>query len=142
MHRYVNLAHEMLSNNYTGLLNHAEQGDIYDPKGFGIARSHESHISLQWLYERYPRNNTKIIWETMELMIEGSEVWGADWRTFWTEESYPKVLSNDSDYNLSWVFLHGVNHAQGKTLFVTKCKGRPCSPFFLYHDQYGPIVTC
>jgi hypothetical protein len=48
----------------------------------------------------------------MELMIEGGAIWGADWRTFWTEESYPKVYTDDT-YNMSWVFAHGVNHAEG-----------------------------
>ena len=108
MHKYVNLAHEMLKNNFTGLLNRDKEGDVFDQRGFGVSRSHEYHIPLQWLYERYPRNNTERIWEMMELMIRGSEIWGADWRTVWTEEAYPKIWSEDSDWPLSWVFLHGV----------------------------------
>lgn len=87
MHRYVELAHSMLKDNYTGLLvsqtprylcsedpdsSHKVHGDdVFDTAGFGVGRTHEYHIPLQWLYENYPRNNSQIIWETMELMIEG-----------------------------------------------------------------------
>ena len=112
MHRYVVLAHSMLQNNYTGLIVHGN--DTFDTAGFGVGRTHEMHIPLQWLLERYPRNNSEIISETMDLMIDGGVVWGADWRTFWTEQAYPKVLSDDTPYHLSWVFIHGVNMAEGE----------------------------
>ncbi|KAF2113894.1 duf1680 domain-containing protein [Lophiotrema nucula] len=111
MHRYVVLAHSMLKNNYTGLLVHGN--DTFDTAGFGVGRTHELHIPLQWLLERSPRNNSDILWETMDLMIDGGVLWGADWRTFWTEEAYPKTLLEDTSYNLSWVFIHGVNMAEG-----------------------------
>ncbi|KAI1341460.1 hypothetical protein F5Y15DRAFT_376175 [Xylariaceae sp. FL0016] len=111
MHRYTVLAHSMLKNNYTGLLVHGN--DTFDTAGFGVGRTHEMHIPMQWLLERYPRNNSAIIWETMELMIEGGVVWGADWRTFWTDQAYPKVYYETTPFDLSWVFLHGVNMAQG-----------------------------
>ncbi|ORY15936.1 duf1680 domain-containing protein [Clohesyomyces aquaticus] len=111
MHRYVVLAHSMLKNNFTGLLVHGN--DTFDTAGFGVGRTHEMHIPLQWLLERYPKNNTGILRETMALMIDGGVVWGADWRTFWTEEAYPKIYLENSTYDLSWVFLHGVNMAEG-----------------------------
>jgi len=114
MHKYVVLAHSMLKNNYTGLLVHGD--DIFDTAGFGVGRTHEMHIPLQWLYEKYPRNNSHVIWETMELMIEGGALWGADWRKFWTDDAYPRVLDNDSEFNMSWVFLHGVNMAEGESM--------------------------
>ncbi|KAI0141103.1 hypothetical protein F4776DRAFT_653779 [Hypoxylon sp. NC0597] len=111
MHRYVVLAHRMLKNNYTGLLVHGN--DTFDTAGFGVGRTHEMHIPMQWLLERYPRNNSQVIWEVMELMIDGGVLWGADWRTFWTDKSYPKVLYDTTPYELSWVFIHGVNMAEG-----------------------------
>ncbi|KUJ21209.1 duf1680 domain-containing protein [Mollisia scopiformis] len=111
MHRYVVLAHSMLRNNFTGLIVHGN--DTFDTAGFGVGRTHEMHIPLQWLYEKYPRNNSQIIWETMELMIAGGVSWGADWRTFWVEGVYPTVLYDTTPYDLSWVFIHGVNMAEG-----------------------------
>jgi hypothetical protein len=118
MHRYIVLAHSMLKNNYTGLLVHGN--DTFDTAGFGVGRTHEYHIPFQWLLERYPRNNSAIIWESMNLMIEGGALWGADWTKFWTEEAYPKVL--DDQYNMSWVFIHGVNMAEG-TFFSALPRG-------------------
>jgi hypothetical protein len=88
---------------------------VFDTAGFGVGRTHEYHIPLQWLYENYPRNNSKIIWETMELMIDGGVLWGADWRTYFVEGVYPEVYYDGiTPWNLSWVFLHGVNHAEGR----------------------------
>ncbi|KAI0010921.1 hypothetical protein F4779DRAFT_271262 [Xylariaceae sp. FL0662B] len=125
MHRYTVLAHSMLKNNYTGLLVHGD--DIFDIAGFGVGRTHEMHIPMQWLLERYPRNNSQIIRETMDLMIDGGVLWGADWRTFWTDEAYPKVLYENTPFNLSWVFIHGVNMAQGLryTLSLYRNDGDP-----------------
>ncbi|KAI1080576.1 hypothetical protein F5B20DRAFT_103848 [Whalleya microplaca] len=125
MHRYTVLAHSMLKNNYTGLLVHGD--DIFDTAGFGVGRTHEMHIPMQWLLERDPRNNTDIILETMDLMIDGGVLWGADWRTFWTDEAYPKVLYENTPFDLSWVFIHGVNMAQGLryTLSLYRNTGDP-----------------
>lgn len=114
MHRFTVLAHDMLKNNYTGLLVHGN--DNFDTAGFGVGRTHELHIPLQWLYEKYPRNNSQVIWETMELMIAGGVVWGADWRTFWKEGVYPPVYYDSTPFHLKWVFLHGVNMAEGTSL--------------------------
>lgn len=114
MHRYVALAHGMLADNFTGLIAHGD--DYFDTSGWGAGRTHELHIPLQWLLERDPRNNSALIRETMDLMIEGGVVWGADWRTYWTEDSYPKTLEQTLYWDKSWVFLHGVNIAEGIAL--------------------------
>ena len=108
MHRYVQLAHSMLKNNYTGLLVHGS--DTFDVAGWGVGRTHEMHIPLQWLYEKYPRNNSQLLLETMDLMIDGGVLWGADWRKVWVKGVFPEVNYNS---NLKWVFLHGVNIAEG-----------------------------
>lgn len=111
MHRFVDLAHSMLENNYTGLIDHNK---TYDPDGFGVARAHEMHIPLQWLYENHPRDNGPTIWETMELMISGGVAGGADWSEFWVKGVYPEVYYDKvTPFDLTWLFLHGVNHAQG-----------------------------
>ena len=112
MYRYIELAQSMLKNNFTGLITHGD--DIFDTAGFGVGRTHEMHIPLQWLYENHPRNNSDdLLMETMDLMIQGGVVWGADWRKFWVDGVYPEIYPNPS-YNLSWVFVHGVNQAEGK----------------------------
>ncbi|KAL4797549.1 hypothetical protein BDV19DRAFT_387352 [Aspergillus venezuelensis] len=69
MHRFTILAHSMLKNNFTGLIQDETFEDNFDPFGFGLARTHELPMSLQWLYENHPRNNSDIIWETMELVM-------------------------------------------------------------------------
>ncbi|ORY68337.1 duf1680 domain-containing protein [Pseudomassariella vexata] len=125
MHRFVVLAHSMLQDNYTGLIVHGD--DTFDIAGFGMGRTHELHIPLQWLYEKYPRNNSQILWETMELMIDGGEVWGADWRKFWVEDVYPKSEDDVNSFDGSWVFLHGVNHAEGLRY--------PLSIYRMTHDE-------
>ena len=108
MHRFVDLSHSMLQKNFTGLLHDDSQEDNFDPFGFGVLRTHELPISLMWLYEKHPRNNSKTILETIDLMFEGGRVGGRDWTTFFVEGTFPK------DTNFKSVgFTHGVNLAQG-----------------------------
>ncbi|KAI2626307.1 duf1680 domain-containing protein [Xylaria nigripes] len=111
MHRYVELVHSMLRNNFTGLLPKA--GDVFDGDGWGPARAHEMHIPLQWLYENHPRNNSALIWETMDLMIQGSTKFGVDWRDFFVEGTFPEVVYAPRDQTYTWLFTHGVNLAEG-----------------------------
>ncbi|KAI1499197.1 duf1680 domain-containing protein [Biscogniauxia marginata] len=111
MHRYVELSHSMLKNNFTGLIQ--KDGDVFDFDGFGLARAHEMHIPLTWLYENYPKNNSQIILETMELMIEGNKQANVDWREFWVEGTYPEVVYAPRDQSYSWLFTHAVNMAEG-----------------------------
>lgn len=61
----------MLKQNFTGLIEQATEGDDFDPWGFGTSRTQELPLSLQWLYEKYPSNQSELIWETMELMFAG-----------------------------------------------------------------------
>ncbi|KAH8423913.1 uncharacterized protein LDX57_001665 [Aspergillus melleus] len=128
MHRYVRIAHSMLQNNFTGLIQHP--GDTFDASGFGAGRTHELHIPLQWLYEKYPRNNSRLLWETMDLMIAGGIKAEADWRTFWVPDAYPKALKGD-DWDMSWVFIHGVNMAQGMHL----CLRYPLAVYRNTHEE-------
>lgn len=100
----------MLKNNYTGLVENKTEGDDFDPYGFGLSRTHELPLALQWLYENYPRNNSEIIWETMELMFQGGKVGGRDWTTFFVEGVFP---SRGTPYIKTSGFTHGVNLAEG-----------------------------
>ncbi|KAI0175984.1 hypothetical protein GGR52DRAFT_339335 [Hypoxylon sp. FL1284] len=111
MHKYVQLAHSMLQDNFTGLIQ--KEGQDFDASGFGPMRAHEMHIPLQWLYEEHPRNNSRIIWETMELMIEGSAQANSDWRKFWVRGVYPEVTYTPRNEPYDDLFNHGVNMAEG-----------------------------
>ncbi|KAL2206771.1 hypothetical protein CC79DRAFT_1370172 [Sarocladium strictum] len=108
LHKFVNLAHDMLQNNFTGLLTNKELKDNFDPWGFGVSRTHELPISLMWLYENHPRGNQKTILETIDLMFEGGRVGGRDWTKFFVDGVFPK----DTKFKSSG-FTHGVNLAQG-----------------------------
>ncbi|KAI1106684.1 hypothetical protein F4804DRAFT_300176 [Jackrogersella minutella] len=113
MHRYIQIANSMLKDGFAGLIE--KPGQDYDGDGFGPMRAHEMHIPLQWLYENYPRNNSDLIWETMELMIEGSVAGNSDWRTYWVKGVYPEVTYAPRDPSLPYksLFNHGVNMAEG-----------------------------
>ncbi|KAI1765295.1 hypothetical protein GGR53DRAFT_267298 [Hypoxylon sp. FL1150] len=111
MHKYIQLAHSMLKDNFTGLIE--KEGQDFDGDGFGAMRAHEMHIPLQWLYEEHPRNNSQIIWETMELMIEGGAQANSDWRKFWVKGVYPEVTYTPREEPYDDLFNHGVNMAEG-----------------------------
>ncbi|KAI0437250.1 duf1680 domain-containing protein [Xylaria telfairii] len=110
MHRYIELVHSMLQDNFTGLV--PKPGDVFDGSGWGPARAHEMHISLQWLYENHPKNNSDLIWETMDLMIQGSTTFGVDWRDFFVEGVFPEVVYAPRSQSYPWLFTHGVNLAE------------------------------
>lgn len=100
----------MLKNNYTGLIENRTIGNTFDPYGSGLSRTHELPLSLQWLYEKYPLNNSEVIWETMELMFQGRRAGGRDWTTFFVQEAFP---TQGTPYIKTSGFTHGVNLAEG-----------------------------
>lgn len=110
MHKFTVLAHSMLKDNFTGLIENTTLGDEFDPYGFGLARTHELPMSLQWLYENYPRNNSEVIWETIELMFAGGVAGGKDWTNFFVEGVFPTL---GTPYITTSSFTHGVNLAEG-----------------------------
>lgn len=101
----------MLQANFTGLIEDKSQGDDFDPYGFGIMRTHELPISLMWLLDNYPKNNSAVIRETIELMFAGGRQANGDWTTFFVEGSFPKEGTPDIE---TTGFAHGVNLAEGK----------------------------
>lgn len=48
MHNFTILVNSMLKDNFTGLIENTELGDDFDPYGFGLARTQELPVSLQW----------------------------------------------------------------------------------------------
>ena len=110
MHKFTLLAHSMLKDNFTGLIEQKSEKDNFDPYGFGLSRTHELPLALQWLYENHPRNNSELIWETMDLMFAGGKLGGRDWTTFFVEGVFPTV---GTPYIKTSGFTHGVNLAEG-----------------------------
>ena len=80
----------MLSNNFTGLLQNGN--DDFDPYSFGVSRTHELPMGLMWLYENHARNNSQLIWETMELMFQGGQKGGRDWTKFFVKGVFVKAV--------------------------------------------------
>ncbi|KAI1093496.1 hypothetical protein F5B19DRAFT_449596 [Rostrohypoxylon terebratum] len=125
MHRYIQIANSMLKDGFAGLIE--KEGQDYDGDGFGAMRAHEMHIPLQWLYENHPRNSSQLIWETMELMIEGSVAANSDWRTYWVKGVYPEVTYTPRNEPFKDLFNHGVNMAEGLRY--------PLSIYRMTHDE-------
>lgn len=102
MYRFVGLMHAML-------LNGKGLKEIW-----GQVRYPDMIITLQWLYENYPEENTQILIETMYLLKQH----GKDWTSYWTESNYifkdldlvrPPIKFSSPDF----AFTHGVNAVQG-----------------------------
>lgn len=107
MIRFTRLVHAMLKDDYRGYKAH--EGDVYDTGQFVLARPHELSLSLQWLYEEVQWADKPVVWETMNQLWRGSEIYGRDWSTFFVDGVFPKEASIRPSLN----FQHGVNVAQG-----------------------------
>lgn len=107
MLRFTRLVHIMLKNDYQGYL--SNDGDLFDPLKFGLARAHELSTTLQWLYENVPNEDQSVIWDTMDMMWKGAEIGGRDWSKFFVPGVFPRSASIKPQPN----FQHGVNTAQG-----------------------------
>lgn len=102
MYNFIELMHSMLVEN-TGLT-----------QIWGRVRFPDMLISLQWLYENYPRGNQTMMLGTMSLL----ESRGFDWPSYWTEDNFIFVdldtiqdpITGDSP---RFPFVHAVNAAQG-----------------------------
>lgn len=110
MHKFVGLAHSMLQANFTGVIQDKSQGDNFDPFGFGLSRTHELPMTLMWLLENHPRNNSAVLGKTIDLMFEAGRKGNRDWTTFFVDGVFPKV--GTPGFKTSG-FTHGVNLAQG-----------------------------
>ena len=109
MHRFVNLMHLMLSDNYQGYVWHS--GDEFDEQ-WGRSRAADMVLALQWLYENRPENNTHRIWECMMFLYEQAY----DWSYWFSEDVYIKTDLDMSPVELTnclFPYVHGVNAGQG-----------------------------
>lgn len=101
MYKFINLMYSMLL---------ADQGFI---EYWGTVRYQDMLISLQWLYENAPSNNSQLLSDTMHLLKQR----GRDWADYYQQGTYifkdldlvqPPIDGNSPTY--PWV--HGVNVAQ------------------------------
>ena len=117
IHRFVDLMHSMLANNYQGYVAHAN--DTFDEQ-WGRSRAADMILSLQWLYEHYPMNNTQNIWENMVYL--NNEAY--DWAYWFDENVFIKVDLDTLPSSVTdpiFPYTHGVNAAQGlKALAVIR----------------------
>ncbi|KAG2416198.1 hypothetical protein HFD88_007391 [Aspergillus terreus] len=109
IHRFVELAHSMLSDNYQGYVKH--DGQNFDDQ-WGRARAADMIMSLQWLYEHDPRNHSETLLDCMTLFHNQA----LNWSHWYTDEVYPKsdldTLPDDFT-SANWPYEHGVNIAEG-----------------------------
>lgn len=109
MHRFVNLMHSMLKNDYQGYV--WKQGDRFDEQ-WGRSRASDMVLALQWLYEHHPEDNHAKIHECMFMVYEKA----FDWSWWFSDgvflkkdiETYPPELINPL-----FPVLHAVNAGQG-----------------------------
>lgn len=80
-----------------------------------MSRVAEMIVSLQWLFDKYPRGNEQTIMENMQ-MLHG---YGHKWEAWFTQSSYAFKDLYDLPENVTednFQFLHGVNVGEGKSL--------------------------
>jgi hypothetical protein len=116
LHRYINLQHSMLADNYTGYIN-GDSTNGGDPNKdatlWGRVRQHDMMISLQWVAEHDPRNDTQIIFESMQYLLDKAY----DWSQWYTADNYIfgnlEYFSNQTYVSENYPFVQGVNVGQG-----------------------------
>ncbi|KAK2767021.1 hypothetical protein FQN54_006338 [Arachnomyces sp. PD_36] len=109
MHKFVDLMHSMLSDNYQGYVFH--DGDNFDDQ-WGRSRAADMIVALQWLYEKDPRENSAKLSECMKFFNDEA----FDWTYWFSEGVYIKVDLDTVPLNITealFPFEHGVNAGQG-----------------------------
>lgn len=109
MHRFVNLMHSMLSNDYQGYVWHP--GDDYDEQ-WGRSRAADMVLALQWLYEKHPEGNERNISECMNRFYDRAY----DWSYWFGQEQYIKADLDTLPVDLTnslFRYIHVVNAGQG-----------------------------
>ncbi|KAH8591939.1 hypothetical protein B0O99DRAFT_518418 [Bisporella sp. PMI_857] len=108
IYKFLELSKHMLEDDYLGYVGREDSAFDYR---WGIVRSHDMILSLQWLYQKYPQGNEELLLDIMRLLNE--KAW--DWAWFYSDEVFPKgdlELDPPKDEELFW-FYHGVNSAMG-----------------------------
>ena len=117
LQKFTALMHTMLSDNYTGYINTTTGASNSDDFSWGRVRSQDMSITLQWLYEKYPGNQSEILLDNMKMLHDA----GLNWEDWYNEGAY-FGQGIDKDLNTisiditepNYPFEHGVNVGQGK----------------------------
>lgn len=75
MHNFYPLMHSMLKNNGTGIV---EQEDSVLDAGYYFwfaARTEDMMLSLQWLYDNYPRGQEEMLLDNMKMLHHYGNKW-------------------------------------------------------------------
>ncbi|KAJ9197365.1 CAZyme family GH127 [Paecilomyces variotii] len=111
MHHFNRLMNTMLKNNGTGMIWH--EGDKLSPSDYVwfISRTEDMMVSLQWLIDHYPGNQTDVSKENIDLIHHFGSKWEAWYTngTYVTQDLYDVPASVTTD---QWQFLHGVTTAK------------------------------
>ncbi|KAJ5349469.1 hypothetical protein N7541_007196 [Penicillium brevicompactum] len=111
LYRFNELMHTMLKNNGTGMIYHDGDKAGADDYVWFRTRSPDMVVSLQWLLDHHPGNQTDILKENIDMIHQYS----FRWEGWYTEQSYIKDDLNtipDSVASEQWPFLHGVTVAE------------------------------
>jgi Beta-L-arabinofuranosidase, GH127 len=109
MHRFVDLMHSMLSNDYQGYVWHL--GDDFDEQ-WGRSRAADMVLALQWLYEKYPEGNERNISDCMKSFYDKAY----DWSYWYSKEGYIKADLDTLPIEITnslFPYIHVVNAGQG-----------------------------
>ena len=100
MYKYIDVMYSLLQN-----------GTAFT-QVWGQARYADMIMSLQWLFENYPRNNSAILFDSMNMLMQH----GLDWAGYFTQSNY--LFADLDTINIDTTtadfgFVHGVNAGQG-----------------------------
>ncbi|KAF2236248.1 hypothetical protein EV356DRAFT_77285 [Viridothelium virens] len=115
LHRYFELMNSMLLDNGAGFVyqgnvaNEPSAGDFQ----WGQVRVQDQLISLQWLYENFPQNNSQLLLDNMGMLINSSITFADYWVPgVFIEEDLYNVYGTGDGGNM-FPYFHGVNAGQG-----------------------------
>ncbi|EMC93981.1 hypothetical protein BAUCODRAFT_74673 [Baudoinia panamericana UAMH 10762] len=116
LHNFTSLMHDMLADDYTGYIYHNGDPMSADGYSWGQARSQDMMITLQWLFEHHPVNQSQLLLDNMNYLHQA----GLNWEDWYNQQAYfGQGMENDLNIlsiNLTqanYPFEHGVNVAQG-----------------------------
>ncbi|KAJ5801973.1 uncharacterized protein N7503_004423 [Penicillium pulvis] len=112
MLRFNGLMNTMLKDNGTGIIWHEGDKPNVDDFLWFRSRVEDMMVSVEWLLDFHPGNETKILKENLEMLHE----YGYKWEGWYTEQSYIKEDFYDLPQSVTddlWQFLHGVTIAEG-----------------------------